>query len=131
MRRRIRKLAKLVYDQVKRQSWRTIDTPGYYGGGGKIDSPEVMVNGREYDLQMKRDGWSLHVTVRVGGKVVYPGGKYHVFWRWAWEKKVFRRVLQNSYGIDITPCRTVMEDDIAALTPPKPERGSGRLSLED
>jgi len=129
--RRIRKLARLLYDKLKSQPWRTIETAGY-GTKGKIDSPEVWVNGREYDLQMRHDGLFLAVTVRVGGMVIYPGGKYHMTWPWCWEKKVFRRVIMdyNNRSTTVIPDDDVLDADIAALSPPKAGPDGGRLSLE-
>jgi hypothetical protein len=129
--RRIRKLAKLVYDRLKHLPWRTIHAHGTYQHG-RIDSPEVMVNDREYDLQIENHDLFVKVVVRIGGQVIYPGGKYLRWWPWAWERRVYRRVIQKDQynGIEIVPCDSVIEDDIAALTPPKPDRSRrGRLTV--
>ena len=113
---RLRKLAKLVYDQVKHLPWRTVNMPTPWNPG-LIDSPEVTVNGKNYDLRIK-GSWPLEVQVQADGRVLYPGGTYHRYWPWAWEREVFDRVAQDrSYELKIIPCDSVIDSDIAALTP--------------
>jgi hypothetical protein len=134
---RLRKLSKLIYDKVKRLPWRVDKHVVSTYQHGKIDSPEVMVNGREYDIQMEDHGLFLKVYVRVreagadtGQRTVYPGGVYFRWWPWAWERQVYRRVYhEHGYTLLIAPCDDVLDADIAALSPPSPGGERGALSL--
>ena len=127
---RLRKLSRAIYEQVKHLPWKTLREENRYQRG-LIHSPEVTVNGREYNLQMELDWFILTVSVRVNGMALYPGGSYTVWWRWRWEKEVYRRVAHDrGWDVLIIPCDDVLDSDLAALSP-KSEGSLGALSLTD
>lgn len=128
----LKELAKRIYKKVKTQPWRTLRRLDYTNDP-QIGSLPLIVNGQECELRItnyQRSFFSLRleVMVLVDSRTHYPGGVYNRWWPWAWERRVFNRVIQKSYDTLIIPCDSVQEGLVDALGPPVT---GGELSVSD
>jgi len=131
--RRLKRLSRLIYGKVKHLPWRTIDTPSAYNYNNtpEIDSPNIDINGQSWDLRFEKDGPTLTVKVRVNGETHFPGGEYIRFLPWAWEWRVFRRVLQDSTQIEVVPCNTAQTNVITVLQSSTTDGGLALIENKD
>jgi len=130
MSHKLRKLSRRIYEQTKHLPWTTI-TIQTNRQSGSIRSPETSIKDRACYLLIG-EKWPCRVRVAViveGVNTNYPGGRYYRWWRWCWEKVVFRRVATSPCEVDVVPCDSVLDAMIG--TPPGIEAGddAGRLSL--